>query len=327
MIFIDERYSINMDMKNVRENKIYNAFDRLNDEPVIIKLLKETSKIKDDFVRNIIDISTFINEKKPSGVLKIKKVDRCKLGNHGNYIYIVYENIKGVTLSNIMEGNYLDKYGISSIAMGIFRTLSNMEDNFGKKIGYHGSLKSEDIIIDKNYNIKVADFGITAANRGKNIEAEGNIDYMSIFQLGINHTDYQSDIFSAGIIIYEMIFGKKPFISSNDKKQMLRNMNKTPDFKLKTDNRDFDSIIELDKKLLDMEKNDIKYEDIIKELMDITLEIDKKIKENTYECIDKIYKAQNKINDRLKKNKIKPKIIIFVVVIVLIIINTIYFIV
>src|SRR5699024_5729980 len=95
---------------------------------------------------------------------------------------------------------------------------------------YHGDLNPNNILVDKWYNIKILNFGVTKANNGVNIRSGNNIKYLSPHQLCIDYTDTESDFFALGLILFECIFKKLPFGESNDENEMLKFIDKGINF-------------------------------------------------------------------------------------------------
>lgn len=157
-------------------------------------------------------------------------------------------------------------------------------------INYHGSLKMQDIIVDKDYNIKIADFGITAANRGKNIRAKGNYQYMSPHQLCIDYTDYESDLFAFGIILYEMIFKKRPFGIAFGENDMLKRIDRGPDYSNLTVIKEYEELVKIDKRLLSRKNKYQNFNEVIMAMTGImyrTAEIKINPPEEELNAIDK----------------------------------------
>ena len=111
---------------------------------------------------------------------------------------------KGISLSNIIEGNYLHLEAIISIATQILKGLETAKEHGI----YHGDLNPNNILVDKWYNIKILNFGVTKANNGVNIRSGNNIKYLSPHQLCIDYTDTESDFFCFRINFYLSVYLK-----------------------------------------------------------------------------------------------------------------------
>ena len=110
--------------------------------------------------------------------------------------YMVYEYNSGITLNNIINNKELEYKKIVEIGIQI---LKGLED--AKEHGiYHGDLNPENILVDDLYNIKILSFGKVKANNGVNTRSSNNIKYLSPYQLCINHTDIESDLFTLSLM-------------------------------------------------------------------------------------------------------------------------------
>ena len=252
---IGNRYAVEVDGV-MEENRLYVARDTFTDEKVLLKIFYHNKYINKDFIQNLIDVSTAINDINSKYILKIKDIG-MRYNEDKHFYFISYEYIEGVELSELIKGNYLHPEAMINISVEILKALESVNlINKGiysdgiHDINYHGSLKMQDIIVDKDYNIKIADFGITAANRGTNIRAKGNYQYMSPYQLCIDYTDYESDLFAFGIILYEMIFKKRPFGSAYCESDMLKRIDRGPNYNNVVVSKEYEDLVRIDKKLL-----------------------------------------------------------------------------
>ncbi|WP_300279643.1 protein kinase domain-containing protein [Peptacetobacter sp.] len=307
---IMNRYAVDIDSDVMQENKLYVARDTYLDKKVLIKIFSDNKYIRSDFIQNFIDVSTVINDIKSKYILKIENV-----GGYSSidkyYYFIVYEYIEGIELPELIKGNYLHAEAVTNIAIEILKALECVNEIDNKilidgisNINYHGSLKIQDIIVDKEYNIKIADFGITAANKGKNIRANGNYRYMSPHQLCVEYTDYESDLFSFGIILYEMIFKKRPFGEGYDEIDMLNKIDKGPDYKSMTVSKEYNELIEINKKLLSRKNKFKNFKEVILELSNImykTSEIEKDLVKKVNDIDKKLKEIEE--NENKKKEK------------------------
>lgn len=249
MIFIGNRYEITDRPVYIEENKLYNAYDSEKNVNVKIKIIENNRYISVDFIPNLIDESILINDLKCPYILNIIDVGVHRTVDNLLY-YIVYENFVGVSLSTLTKGSYLHLDALIRISTQMVKALQAY-NGIGKK---HGSLKPDDIIVDDKYGIKIADFGITEANRGTNIRCSGNLKYLSPSQLSIDFTDIKTDLYCLGVILYEATFKKFPFNEAHTEKQLMRAIDKGvmwAKVNMSNQNREF---VEIIKKLL--ERND-----------------------------------------------------------------------
>ncbi|HEB28456.1 MAG TPA: bifunctional protein-serine/threonine kinase/phosphatase [Porticoccus sp.] len=148
------------------------------------------------------------------GVMKILPQD-----DKSKFLYHLCEYIDGQTLRQWMYDNpqpSLEK--VRAISQGIIQSLRAFQ-----RLGMvHRDLKPENVIIDKNEQIKLIDFGTVQVSGLNEISSPlneefpvGSVDYIAPEYLMGQRGTYRSDLFSLGVIIYEMLSGKQPFNLSN----------------------------------------------------------------------------------------------------------------
>ena len=186
---------------------VYKAYDNIEDRIVAIKILKEEFSNNDEFLRR------FKNESKAIAVLShpnIVKVFDVSFGEI--FQYIVMEYIDGITLKTYIEnqGSLPWKEALN-FTNQILRGLQHAHD----KGIVHRDIKPQNIMVLADGTIKVTDFGIArfARNEHKTItdKAIGSVHYISPEQAKGEPTDEKTDMYSVGVMLYEMLTGKLPF--------------------------------------------------------------------------------------------------------------------
>lgn len=298
MNFIGNRYSILNIEHNIEFNKLYKARDLYKNKLVLIKVTEHNDYICEDFLSNLIDESTIIKSIKSPYMLHIIDVG-VDYRDDATLYYMVYNYEKGITLNNIIQGNYLHLEAIISISTQILKALE-----IAKEHGmYHGDLSPNNILVDKWYNIKILNFGVTKANNGVNIRSGNNIKYLSPHQLCINYTDTESDFFALGLILFECVFKRLPFEESNDEEEMLRFIDKGinfNDFKAVNGNEE---LIYIMKKLLNRTEKYSELKDVILDLSSIMYE-KADIKESLLIEDEEISEVQESVKLRKSRNKL-----------------------
>lgn len=133
-------------------------------------------------------------------------------GNEGNIYYIVMEYVNGKTLKE-----YIQENGVlpSKTALNIAIQICSALEHAHKNNIVHRDIKPHNIIITNEMVAKVADFGIARAVSSSTLslsgDALGSVHYFSPEQARGGYTDEKSDIYSLGIVLYEMLTGKLPF--------------------------------------------------------------------------------------------------------------------
>lgn len=190
---------------------VYKAYDNIDDRLVSIKVLKDEFLANEEFRRR------FKNESKAIAVLShpnIVKVYDVSLGD--KLQYIVMEYVEGITLKE-----YIEQQGVIPwkeavhFTTQILRALQHAHD----KGIVHRDIKPQNIMLLENGTIKVTDFGIARFSRGETRTmteaAIGSVHYISPEQARGETTDDKADIYSVGVVLYEMITGQLPFESDS----------------------------------------------------------------------------------------------------------------
>ena len=190
---------------------VYKAYDNIDDRMVSIKVLKDEFLANEEFRRR------FKNESKAIAVLShpnIVKVYDVSLGD--KLQYIVMEYVEGITLKE-----YIEQQGVIPwkeavhFTTQILRALQHAHD----KGIVHRDIKPQNIMLLENGTIKVTDFGIARFSRGETRTmteaAIGSVHYISPEQARGEMTDDKADIYSVGVVLYEMITGRLPFESDS----------------------------------------------------------------------------------------------------------------
>lgn len=186
---------------------VYKAFDNVEGRTVAIKILKDEFVSNDDFIRR------FKNESRAIAMLSHPNIVKVYDVSFGDLIqYIVMEYIDGITLKEYIESRGSLRWNDAVyFTMQILRGLQHAHD----KGIVHRDVKPQNIMVLADGTIKVADFGIArfARSNQRTITdmAIGSVHYISPEQARGEKTDEKTDIYSVGVILYEMLTGKLPF--------------------------------------------------------------------------------------------------------------------
>ena len=203
---------------------VYKARCKLLNRNVAIKVLK------DEFANDIEFIKRFQIEAQAAASLSHPNiVSIYDVGNENNVHYIVMELIEGETLKEIVTKNgrlpWKDAVDIAAqIAAGLSKAHANHI--------IHRDIKPHNIIITKDGVAKVTDFGIAKAVSNATINAfgstVGSVHYFSPEHARGGYTDEKSDIYSLGIVLYEMVTGELPFNADTPVTVALKQIQETP---------------------------------------------------------------------------------------------------
>lgn len=204
---LDGRYEITELIGIGGMAEVYKANDLLEKRTVAVKILKNEYANNDDFVRR------FRNESKAIAVLSHPNIVRIyDVGFSDKIQFIVMEYIDGITLKEFMEQQGVLRWKDSvHFIIQILRALQHAHD----RGIVHRDIKPQNIMLFPDGTIKVMDFGIArfAREEGKTIsdKAIGSVHYISPEQARGDVTDEKTDIYSVGVMLYEMLTGVKPF--------------------------------------------------------------------------------------------------------------------
>jgi len=202
-----ERYQIIEELGKGGMGKVYKALDKEIDGKVALKLIKpEVAADKNTIKR-------FRNELKMARDIAHKNVCRMyDLNREEGSYYITMEYVPGEDLKSFIRRSGQLAVGTTlRIAKEVCEGLSEAH-----KLGVvHRDLKPSNIMIDKEGNARIMDFGIARSIAGKGITGAGVMigtpEYMSPEQVEGKEVDQRSDIYSLGVILYEMVTGRVPF--------------------------------------------------------------------------------------------------------------------
>ena len=203
---LDNRYEIleligSGGMANVYKAKCH----RLN-RMVAVKILQNDLAENADFRRRFRDESLAVAQLSHANIVSVYDVSRS-----GDTEYIVMELVDGITLKQYMERRgKMDWREALHFITQIMRALSHAHS----RGIIHRDIKPQNIMVLRDGSVKVTDFGIaclTSASQTLTQEALGSVHYISPEQARGDRTDARSDIYSAGVVLYEMLTGRLPF--------------------------------------------------------------------------------------------------------------------
>lgn len=203
--YLGNRYEVIEKIGTGGMSDVYLAKDHSLDRQVAIKVLKQ------EYAEDMTFVSKFRAEAQAAAGLEHPNiVNIYDVGNENGLYYIVMERIEGVTLKTyIAKKGQLSYNEVISIAIQVGR---GIEAAHNKNI-VHRDIKPQNIMISKEGKVKVTDFGIARAVTSNTINADlmGSVHYSSPEQARNGFVSFQSDIYSLGIVMYEMCTGRVPF--------------------------------------------------------------------------------------------------------------------
>ncbi len=190
---------------------VYKAFDRKESRIVSVKIMRDEFEDNAEFMRR------FRNESRAISMLShpnIVNVFDVSLGD--KFQYIVMEYIDGITLKEYIEQQKVVRWKEAvHFTLQILRALQHAHEN-----GIvHRDIKPQNIMLLQDGTIKVTDFGIARFSRGETRtltdKAIGSVHYIAPEQARGSVTDAKTDLYSVGVMMYEMLTGKLPFEADN----------------------------------------------------------------------------------------------------------------
>ena len=221
---IGNRYKIQEKIGNGGMATVYKALDQILNRYVAVKVLREEFTTDEEFIKR------FNAEAQSAARLTHPNiVSVYDVGQEYNIYYIVMELIQGKTLKQIIEedGHLSWKWAVN-IAIQIASALEMAHKN---NI-IHRDIKPHNIMITEDGVAKVTDFGIAKAVSNSTITAFGttlgSVHYFSPEHARGGYTDSKSDLYSLGVVMYEMVTGKVPFDADTPVSVALKHMQEEP---------------------------------------------------------------------------------------------------
>ena len=222
---LDNRYEILEKVGYGGMSTVYKARCHRLNRLVAIKILKEDLAQDAEFRRRFHDESRAVAMLSHPNIVAVYDVSRSS-----DIDYIVMELIDGITLKQYMQkkGNKLN-----------WREALHFITQITKALGHahsrgiiHRDIKPHNIMVLRDGSVKVADFGIArltnASHSTLTQEALGSVHYISPEQARGSHIDARSDLYSAGVVLYEMLTGRLPFEGDSPVSVAIQHINSIP---------------------------------------------------------------------------------------------------
>ena len=207
MIFAG-KYKINKLIGRGGMANVYLGTDMGSGIKVAIKILKPEFSTDEEFIRRFDTEAKAVSSLNHANIVKVFGV-----GHEGNFRYIVQEYIDGITVKELINQNgHLDWKVAVPIVIQVGMALE-----YAHKNGIvHRDIKPQNILISRDRIAKITDFGIARASTGNTITmtsggAMGSVHYFSPEQARGGNVGPSSDIYSIGIMLFEMVTGRVPF--------------------------------------------------------------------------------------------------------------------
>ena len=207
---------------------VYRAFDKKKNRIVAIKVLRPEYEADEEFVRRFSREAVAASKVSHENI-----VNMLDVGTDGDLRYIVMEYVDGQTLKDLIRQRGTI-HPDTAIRMTI-RILAAVDHAHRNGI-VHRDIKPQNILVDNEGRVKVADFGIARLKAAQTTRIEGadggsalgSVHYFSPEQAKGEVADEKSDLYSVGVVMYEMLTGRVPFDGETSVSVALKHVNDTP---------------------------------------------------------------------------------------------------
>lgn len=205
---------------------VYRAWDLKYDREVAVKVLRPEFVTDEDFIRRFNCEAQAASQMSHPNIVNMYDV-----GQDGDTRYIVMEYVRGVTLKELIrqQGKIRPQRAVQ-ITLRILAAI----DHAHKNNIVHRDIKPQNILMDREINVKVADFGIarevnsSSGTLAGNGSIMGSVHYFSPEQANGLPADEKSDLYSVGVVLYEMVTGQVPFNGEAGIAVALKHINEKP---------------------------------------------------------------------------------------------------
>ena len=226
------RYEIKNRLGSGGMATVYRALDKNLNRDVAIKVLHEHLVHEETFKDRFEQEAQFIASFNHPNIIQIYDFDTIE-SDDGKIYYMVMPYLRGETLSDVLDVCRAKEATLPHERIKeIISDLADALDYAHARGMVHRDVKPANILFDENNRAVLTDFGIARLAENSGLTAEGTIigtpSYMSPEQATGNITDYRSDLYSLGIILFELLTGRPPFDDESTVSLLLKHAQTPP---------------------------------------------------------------------------------------------------
>lgn len=203
----DKRYIISRHSASGGMADIYEAKDIIINKPVALKF------IKDKYLSDASYVEQFKNEARYISIFNHPKIMKIyNVGIYNNVPYVSYELLKGKTLKTILDSR--GRLSFDEVIDYMLQILSGVQEMHNYFV-LHNDLKPDNLFLLSDGTIRIVDFGAASHISSKIDHVLGTVNYVAPEVIQNKKYSIQSDIYSLGIILFELLTGELPFNGTN----------------------------------------------------------------------------------------------------------------
>lgn len=220
-----EKYRIDSVMRETELGKVYHSTHLLMDKPVAVKILSPALAVDESIVRRFSSEAKNISHVSHPNILNVTDFGSDEEGT----VYIVFEDAEGETLKSVIER---DGIFAPVRAVAIAKQIASALSAAHLRGVIHGNLNSENVLLTGDDSVKILDLGAVRLDAVAAADDElsfPKIEYLSPEQCAdALDADERSDIYSTGVILYEMLAGEVPFKAETTSELMMKHAQEPP---------------------------------------------------------------------------------------------------
>jgi beta-lactam-binding protein with PASTA domain/tRNA A-37 threonylcarbamoyl transferase component Bud32 len=209
---VDGRYRIGALIARGGMATVYEGVDTRLDRPVAVKILDSALARDEDFERRFQSEARHVARLSHSGIVAV-----FDQGRDGDVLFLVMEYVHGQTLRHLL--NHEGRLTVDRALRITGQVLAALTVAHAQGI-VHRDIKPENVLLDEHDSVKVADFGLARAmadttRTSRSGQVLGTVAYLSPEQVERGRVDERSDVYSTGIMLFELLTGSRPFTGDN----------------------------------------------------------------------------------------------------------------